>query len=147
MISIEGIGEVMNNIIEIREAIDAGERALSSLYVAQDKLNSARGWGIFDMFGGGFVSNLIKHSKLEDASKSMEEAKYYLQRFRKELSDVNGNFNLQLNVGGFLSFADFFFDGFVADYLVQTKIADARRQVDDAIVKVNRILEELKRNV
>ena len=81
MISIEGIGEVMNNIIEIREAIDAGERALSSLYVAQDKLNSARGWGIFDMFGGGFVSNLIKHSKLEDASKSMEEAKYYLQRF------------------------------------------------------------------
>ena len=143
----EGMVEVMSNIIEIREAIDAGERALSSLYVAQDKLNSARGWGIFDMFGGGFITDLIKHSKMEAASKSMEEAKYYLQRFRKELSDVDGNFNLQLNVGGFLSFADFFFDGLVADYLVQTKIADARRQVDDAIVKVSRILEELKRNI
>ena len=68
-----------------------------------------------------------------------------MQRFRKELSDVNGNFNLQLNVGGFLSFADFFFDGFVADYLVQSKISEARRQVDDAIVKVSRILEDLKR--
>lgn len=137
----------MSNIIEIREAIAAGERALSSLYVAQDKLNSARGWGIIDMLGGGFIADLIKHSKMEEASKSMEEAKYSLQRFRKELSDVNGNFNLQLNIGGFLSFADFFFDGFVADYLVQSKISDARRQVEDAIVKVSRILEELKRSL
>ena len=74
-----------------------------------------------------------------------EDAKYQLQRFRKELSDVNGNFNLQLDVGGFLSFADFFFDGILADYLVQSKINDARRQVDDAIIKVQRILDDLKR--
>ena len=134
----------MSNIIEIREAIAAGERALSSLYVAQDKLNSARGWGIFDMLGGGFIADLIKHSKMEEASKSMEEAKYSLQRFRKELSDVNGNFNLQLNIGGFLSFADFFFDGFVADYLIQSKISDAKEQVSDAIYKVESILKELK---
>ena len=137
----------MSRETEIREAIAAGERALSSLYAAQDKLKSARGWGIFDMFGGGFIADMIKHSKMQDASKSMEEAKYFMQRFQKELSDVNGNFNLQLNVGGFLSFADFFFDGFLADYLVQSKITDARRQVDDAIVKVSRILEDLKRSL
>ena len=137
----------MSNIMEIREAIAAGERALSSLYVAQDKLKSARGWGIFDLFGGGFIADMIKHSKMQEASKSMEEAKYFMQRFQKELSDVNGNFDLQLNVGGFLSFADFFFDGFLADYLVQSKIADARRQVDDAIVKVSRILDDLKRHL
>lgn len=137
----------MNNLIEIREAIDAGERALRSLYVAQEKLKSARGWGIFDLLGGGLITDLVKHSKMEAASQSMEEAKYHLQRFRKELSDVNGNFNLQLNVGGFLSFADFFFDGLVADYLVQSKIAEARSQVDDAIIKVNRILNELKQAI
>ena len=137
----------MNNLIEIREAIDAGERALRSLYVAQEKLKSARGWGIFDMLGGGLITDLVKHSKMEAASQSMEEAKYHLQRFRKELSDVNGNFNLQLNVGGFLSFADFFFDGLVADYLVQSKIAEARSLVDDAIIKVNRILNELKQAI
>ena len=137
----------MNNLIEIREAIDAGERALRSLYVAQEKLKSARGWGIFDLLGGGLITDLVKHSKIEAASQSMEEAKYHLQRFRKELSDVNGNFNLQLNVGGFLSFADFFFDGLVADYLVQSKIAEARSQLDDAIIKVNRILNELKQAI
>ena len=41
--------ELMNQ--EIREAIDAGERAIISLRAAQDKLNSARNWGIFDMVG------------------------------------------------------------------------------------------------
>ena len=51
--------------------------------------------------------------------------------------------NLRMEVGGFLSFADFFFDGFVADYLVQSKIASAREQVDDAIEIVENILSSL----
>ena len=135
----------MSRETEIREAIAAGELALSTLYLAQEKLNKAKNWGIFDMFGGGFLADIMKHSKMDDASRYMEEAKCQLQRFRKELADVNGNFNLQLEVGGFLSFADFFFDGILADYLVQSKINDARRQVDDAIIKVQRILNDLKR--
>lgn len=136
-----------NNVIEIKEAIAAGERALSSLYVAQEKLNSARGWGMFDLFGGGLLADIMKHSRMDEASSCMEEAKRYLQIFKKELADVNGNFNLSLDVSGFLSFADFFFDGLVADYLVQSKIADARKQVDNAIEKVSRILDELKKGV
>ena len=136
---------MMSREIEIREAIAAGELALSTLYLAQEQLNKAKNWGIFDLFGGGFLADIIKHSKMDDAARYMEDAKYQLQRFRKELSDVNGNFNLQLDVGGFLSFADFLFDGILADYLVQSKINDARRQVDDAIIKVQRILDDLKR--
>ena len=136
---------MMSREIEIREAIAAGELALSTLYLAQEQLNKAKNWGIFDLFGGGFLADIIKHSKMDDAARYMEDAKYQLQRFRKELSDVNGNFNLQLDVGGFLSFADFFFDGILADYLVQSKINEARRQVDDAIIKVQRILDDLKR--
>ena len=49
-----------------------------------------------------------------------------------------------MEVGGFLSFADFFFDGLVADYLVQSKIATAREQVDDAITMVKNILTSLR---
>ena len=50
-----------------------------------------------------------------------------------------------IQTGDFLSFADYFFDGFVADMLVQSKINDARRQVEDAIEKVNYILGQLRR--
>lgn len=129
---------------EMAEAIQAGERALKSLRLAQSQLNGARNWGIFDMFGGGFLSSAIKYSKMNDATRSMEAAKSDLLLFQRELKDVSVPLDLKMEIGSFLSFADFFFDGFVADYLVQSKIAEAREQVDYAILKVENILNEIK---
>ena len=50
---------------EKREAIDAGRKAISSLETARDNLNSAKNWGLVDMFGGGFFTTMIKHSKID----------------------------------------------------------------------------------
>lgn len=77
----------------------------------------------------------------------MEAAKSDLKRFQRELKDVNIPLDLRMEVGSFLSFADFFFDGFVADYLVQSKISEAKEQVSDAIIRVEQILNELKRKM
>ena len=131
---------------EINEAIVAGERALQSLKSAQEKLNSAGNWGVWDMLGGGFISTMMKQSKMSEAQNHMEDAKYYLKVFQKELSDVNVISDLKMEIGSFLSFADFFFDGFVADYLVQSKISDAKTQVAEAIFRVEELLKELKNN-
>ncbi len=129
---------------EINEAINAGERALVSLRSAQGELNSAGGWGIVDLLGGGLFTDLIKHSKMDNASRDMEQAKIDLQNFQRELRDVDVQLNLNLNISGFLTFADFFFDGIIADYLVQSKIDDAKHQVKDAIQRVENILMELR---
>ena len=137
----------MNEMKEIREAIQAGENALSCLYAAERSLNSAKSWGIFDMFGGGMLSTMIKRSRMSDAKNSIEQAKLSLYRFRKELQDVNVSLNLNMDIGGFLSFADFFFDGFIFDYMVQSKINNAKEQVSDAIVNVSNILTALKTKV
>lgn len=136
-----------NNMMnkEVREAINAGERALYSLREAQNNLQSAKNWGIFDMFGGGFLADVIKHSKMNNASTYMENAKYDLQVFQRELRDVYINLDMKVDVSGFLSFADFFFDGIVADYLVQSRIGEARRQVDSAIHQVESILADLRK--
>ena len=131
----------------MKEAMDAGERALTSLRNAQEKLNSAGNWGLFDMFGGGLFSTIMKRSKMDDAQQLMEAAKSDLKRFQRELKDVNIPLDLRMEVGSFLSFADFFFDGFVADYLVQSKISEAKEQVSDAIIRVEQILNELKRKM
>lgn len=136
----------MNNDVrkrEISEAISAGETALRSLNKAKEALSSARNWGLFDLFGGGLVTDLIKHSKLNNATEYMEDAKLQLKKFKKELGDVTVHSDMQLNISGFLSFADFFFDGIIADYLVQTRIADARSQIDEAILQVSTILDSL----
>ena len=120
---------------EMQEAVQAGERALQSLYAARDKLGSARNWGIFDMLGGGFISDFVKHSKMNDAAALMEQAKSDIQQV---------SLDLRMEIGSFLSFADFFLDGLVADYMVQSKIADAREQVDDAINRIEKILADVK---
>jgi len=129
---------------EIDEAIVSGERALASLKTAQEKLNSARNWGIFDMLGGGLLADIMKHSKMNDASAYMEEAKRDLLVFQKELQDVQETIDLKVDVDGFLTFADFFFDGIIMDYMVQSKIAEARKQIDQAIPLVEGLVNDLK---
>ena len=79
---------------EKREAIEAGQRALSSLRTAKENLNSAKNWGLVDMFGGGFFSTMLKHSKMDQARQNMEQAKYDLRNFSRELNDVNMACNL-----------------------------------------------------
>lgn len=129
---------------EIDEAITSGETALYSLKEAQKKLNSAKNWGIFDMLGGGLVTDIVKHSRMKEASVHMEAAKRDLLVFQKELQDVQGSIDLKVDVGSGLTFADFVFDGIIMDYVVQTKIVEAREQVEHAIAIVQKMVDELK---
>ena len=130
---------------EKREAMEAGNRALHSLREAQTNLDSARNWGLWDMFGGGTITSLVKSSKLDRAKQNMEQAKYDLRSFSKELNDVSMVINLDIETGDFLSFADWFFDNFIVDWMVQDRINKARDQVRDAIWKVENVMRELER--
>lgn len=130
---------------EKREAMEAGNRALHSLREAQTNLDSARNWGLWDMFGGGTITSLIKSSRMDRAKQNMEQAKYDLRSFSKELNDVSMVINLDIETGDFLSFADWFFDNFFVDWMVQDRINKARDQVRDAIWKVENVMRELER--
>ena len=130
---------------EKREAIEAGYRALDSLHAAENNLNSAKNWGMVDMFGGGFLSTMLKHSKIDQAKQNMEQVKYDLRNFSRELNDVNMACNLNIDTGDFLSFADYFFDGFVVDWVVQDRINNAKRQVEEAIRRTESIVNQLQR--
>ena len=123
---------------EVREAVAAGERALGSLRNAQKCLDGAKNWGIVDMLGGGLVSSLVKRSK-------MDEAKADLRKFQKELRDVSVSMDLRMEIGSFLSFADVFFDNLFVDVMVQSKINEARDQVDEVIARVESLLVDLRR--
>ena len=130
---------------EKREAIEAGRRALNSLSAAKENLNSAKNWGLVDMFGGGFFSTMLKHSKMDHAKQNMDQAKYDLRNFSRELNDVNMACDLHIDTGAFLSFADYFFDGFVVDWMVQDRINNAKRQVEEAIRRTESVVNQLQR--
>ncbi|WP_242946310.1 hypothetical protein [Anaerostipes sp. 494a] len=51
--------------------------------------------------------------------------------------------HLDIETGDFLSFANWFFDGFVVDWMVQDRINQASRQVAEAIRRVEGILRQL----
>lgn len=132
------------NVAEMNEAIIAGKRTLSTLKEARDSLKSAGNWGVADLLGGGFIIDMVKHSKLEDAKEKLEAAKVQMQCFQKELKDVELPSEFRVEIDGFLTFADFFFDGLIADWLVQTRINDAKEEVEHAIVSVENLVRDLQ---
>ena len=131
------------NVKEIREAIAAANRSLDSLERVEKSLSGARNLGLWDMFGGGVFVSMMKPSRLDEAKMQMEEARYYLQQLQKELRDIDVPADIRVDVNGFLTFADFFFDGIIADWLVQSRISEARDQVSTAKARVLEILADL----
>lgn len=129
---------------EIREAVISGEKALVSLKDAKRYLDSARSWGVVDIFGGDLFSGLMKHSNIDKASQAMDRAKHDLRDFQQELHDVHDLPDMHIDMGDFMTFADYFFDGFIVDFMVQSKINEARQQVNNAISRVEGILQQIR---
>jgi len=141
------IDQLKVDMKELREAINAGKGALSSLDLVEEKLNSARNWGTWDILGGGLISNMAKHSAINEANNIAKTAQVDLKKFKKELSDVNEFTSIQVNLSSFASFADFFFDGILSDWFVQSKIKDSLNNVNEAMREIKVIISDLNQNI
>jgi len=69
------------NLKEIKEAILAGRKVLDSLDSTLESLGHAEGWGTWDILGGGLLSNIEKHSYIDDAKAETENTQRLLRRF------------------------------------------------------------------
>ncbi|MGO5096977.1 hypothetical protein ACTQ34_14330 [Agathobaculum sp. LCP25S3_E8] len=128
---------------ELQEAISAGNAALSTTQQVLSSLDSAEGWGTWDLFGGGLVADLAKHSHLDEAQGAIEQLQSQLRRFKTELADVTIQTDMQVNVDGFLRFADYFFDGLFADWAVLDKINQSQSQVQNTKSQIASVLSRL----
>ena len=128
---------------EIQEALCASDTALVCLRRARERLGSASRWGVVDLLGGGLFSGVMKQRRMTQANEELANARYALQEFARELRDVRGLSIPEVQLNDFLSFADLFLDGAIADWFMQSRIAAARRQVDSAIEQVERIRRAL----
>ena len=89
------------------------------------------------------ISSLIKHDHMDKAKQHLAEAAARLRSFDKELRDLDRFEDVNLETRDFLGLADVLFDGLLADTAMQSRINDARSQVDRAIQRVEEILESL----
>lgn len=139
----EQISNLENQKKEIREAISAGTKAKNIAEQVLSELDDAEGWGTWDLLGGGMLSDLAKHSSLDDAQEEIEHLQVQLRRFKTELADVTIRAEMQVNIDGFLRFADYFFDGLFADWAVLDKIEESQSEVKNVIKQIQAVLDKL----
>lgn len=107
------------------------------------ELNSAEGWGTWDMIGGGLLTDLAKHSHLDSAQNQIAQLQEELRRFKTELADVTIHTDLQVSIDGFLRFADYFFDNLFTDWMVMDKIGKSKAQIQDTKQQIESVLSRL----
>jgi len=142
----EGVSKHRSELKEIAEAVKAGKAVGSGLEQVIASLESAEGWGTWDMLGGGFLSTAIKHSRIDEARNSVLDVQAKMGQFRRELADVQKNMEISIDISKLLTFADYFFDDLIIDWIVQSKIVDSleqSRQAKELIDKALRHLENM----
>ena len=137
-----------NNLKEINDVQNIICQILPLIDEAESKFKGARNWGIFDILGGGFFTDLIKHSKLDSASTIMNKINSLLQTLQRELKEVVFPADFSMNTLSFACFADFLFDGFLADIYMQSKIMKSLemiRELRSKLLTLRDKLDELSR--
>lgn len=130
---------------ELTEARAAGENALRALRLAKEKFDSAKNWSTYDMLGGGMLSTHMKHSRIDEAQSLVTKANHALRTFQRELKDVEqaASEAHYVEVSDGLKFADYFFDGLIADWMVNDRINGSLETVNRAITRVEPIVKRL----
>ena len=129
---------------EIKEAISAGYSARSTADRILSELEDADGWNTWDILGGGgIITHMAKHSHLDEAQDLVQELQSQLRRFKTEIADIQISANMQVNIDGFLRFADYFFDGLFADWAVGDKISQSLSSVSNTKSEINLMLDKL----
>ncbi len=132
-----------NNRKEIEEAMNAGQDVLRHIEQALKSLDSAEGWGTWDLLGGGLISDMVKHSHIDEAKAEADLIQRKLSQFRTELADVRIQNEIHFETDGFGKFADFFFDGLIADWCMQSRITESAGSIENVRRQVNGVLAKL----
>ena len=124
-------------VSQVTEAVSLINQILVYVEDAESYLSSARTWGIFDALGGGLFTDIIKHSKVSKARNSMEEVTCLMQRLQRLLGSMQVPVDYRMEIGNFATFADFFFDGIIADVYMLNKIMQSLDTVRDLKHRLN----------
>jgi hypothetical protein len=141
----EQIGDVQTQLKELAEAIAAGQAARSGIDKVLDDLQSAQGWGVWDLLGGDLLATAIKHSRIDDARQAVVAVQESLGRFQRELADVEQTAQFIVeDIGQFETFADYFFDGLIIDWVVQSRIDRSLDNARATALRLDDLLAQLE---
>lgn len=129
---------------EIKEAIQAGKKALATAERIAEFLNSAKGWSTWDMLGGGALADFGKYKELDQVQELVEELQRELHGLKAELADAAIQPDIQVKIDGFLRFADYFFDGIFTDLAAREQIQLSMEQAQKTAGQLQSVLARLE---
>lgn len=133
---------------EIGEAADAGNKASRALDAAIDSLGSAEGMSIWDTFlGGGLIVSALKYSEIDSSDDHVHRAQKALRHFETELMDVQNvaTESFTVNKNDIITFTDIFFDNIFSDWMVHSRITEAKSKLNNVLQDVRRVQDQLVR--
>lgn len=133
---------------EINEASDAGNTAIHALDAALDSLNSAEGLSMWDTFlGGGWIVSAMKYSEINNSDDHVHRAQRALRHFETELMDVQNvaTESFTVNKNDMYTFTDVFFDNIFSDWMVHSRITDAKSKLHAVLQDVRQVQDRLTR--
>ncbi|HHT84449.1 MAG: hypothetical protein ACOX34_01370 [Bacillota bacterium] len=131
---------------ELYEAISAGEHVQRELRGIVWIMEAARSWSFADMLGGGVLATGLKHSKMRDASSQIKNLQQSVRKFNRELADLT-ELGIVLHLSTFETFADYFFDGLVIDWLIHSKINRSIREAEQYLDRIDNTLKTLRKRL
>ncbi len=129
---------------EIQEAVTAGKKALRTVEDIIKTLASAEDWSTLDMLGGGLFTDMAKYEDLDKVQELVEKLQKQLHRLKSELADVEVPSDIQVNIDGFLHFADYFFDGLFSDLAVREQIQMSQKQAEETRGQIQLVLARME---
>lgn len=133
---------------EIGEAHEAGNKAIRALDAALDKLGSAEGLSMWDTFlGGGLIVSALKYSEVNSSDDLIHRAQRALRHFKTELMDIQNvaTDSMTIQQNDLLAMTDIFFDNIFSDWMVHTRITDAKKNLNGILQDVRRVRDQLAR--
>lgn len=136
-------GVLTDFLRELDEALWAGQVAKAALAGLHDCLAKAQALGKLDMLG--LASNWVKFEHIGGAQRHASSANRALSRFSMELTDVQSRHHaeLTLEISHLATFADYFIDDMISDWVVQCRIDKSHRSAGIARTRVSRTLRAL----
>jgi len=136
-------GVLTDFLRELDEALWAGQVAKAALAGLHDCLSKAQALGKLDMLG--LASNWVKFEHIGGAQRHASSANRALSRFSMELTDVQSRHHaeLTLEISHLATFADYFIDDMISDWVVQCRIDKSHRSAGIARTRVSRTLRTL----
>ena len=143
---LDGLAAVAAEATEVAEAQEAATRAWSALDAALRELGSADSWSAYDTwFGGGVVSSLLKHDRINGAGRLIAQAQEALDDLARELADVQDVARLptDLGISPTTRTFDVWFDNIFSDLSVRSSIKESLSHVEASRSSVRQALQEL----